>query len=69
VLVAFIFLPLLPDQKAEAQARKATWPSRPAYGVLTVALMGSSLLYAIVVSVLAMLPATMCLKLVGGDGC
>ena len=32
-------LVLLPDQKAEAQRRKRTWPQRPRYAVLTLVLM------------------------------
>ena len=68
-LGAFAFLPLLPDQKAEAQRRKRTWPQRPRYAVLTLVLIGSALAYALSVNLLSMFEGTMCLRVAGGSGC
>jgi hypothetical protein len=62
-------LVLLPDQKAEAQRRKRTWPQRPRYAVLTLVLIGSALAYALSVNLLSMFEGTMCLRFAGGSGC
>jgi len=62
-------LPLLPDQKAQAQERKRTWEKRDAYAYASLSIVGFGLLYSVTVNSLAMFPATMCLKLAGGDGC
>ena len=69
VVVALVFLPLLPNQKAEAQSRKHAWPSHPRYAFLTAAIFLSAFVYAILVSMLTMIPSTSCLEFVGGDGC
>ena len=69
VFVALVFLPLLPNQKAEAQSRKHAWPSHPRYAFLTAAIFLGVFVYAILVSVLTMIPSTSCLEFVGGDGC
>jgi hypothetical protein len=68
-LVCLASLPLLPDQKKEAQKWKATWPSSPVYGKITVSLIAFAWFYAITISMLAMFPNTMCLEIAGGDGC
>lgn len=63
------FLPLLPDQKEEAQLRKRRWRHRDSYAIATIVCLGSALTYSLVVNTLSMMPTTMCLKIAGGDGC
>ena len=62
-------LPLLPSQKAEAQARKRTWERRDAYAYASVGLVAVGLLYSTTLNVLAIVPATSCLAIAGGPGC
>jgi len=62
-------LPLLPDQKDEAQDRKRKWAKKDAYAYVSVGLVAVGLVYSTTVNFLAMFPSTMCLKLAGGDGC
>eukprot|EP00747_Dinoflagellata_sp_TGD_P008517 gnl/TRDRNA2_/TRDRNA2_118145_c0_seq1.p1 gnl/TRDRNA2_/TRDRNA2_118145_c0~~gnl/TRDRNA2_/TRDRNA2_118145_c0_seq1.p1 ORF type:complete len:563 (+),score=56.63 gnl/TRDRNA2_/TRDRNA2_118145_c0_seq1:80-1768(+) len=68
-VLSFVFLPLLPDQKLDAQRRKSTWPHRRCYGIVTLFLVTTTWLYTVSVTVLTMFPETQCLKLVGGSGC
>ena len=68
-LLALGVLPLLPDQKSEAQERKRTWSSSPRIGYLSLGLLGSTFLYSVTLTFLAMFPATACLQIVGGEGC
>eukprot|EP00965_Chrysotila_dentata_P208015 6184463-Pleurochrysis_carterae.AAC.4 len=60
---------LLPDQKAEAQRRKQTWPHHPCYATCTLVLAGLALAYGVTVNMLSMFEQTMCLKFAGGHGC
>ena len=69
VVIALVFLPLLPDQKAEAQTRKRTWPSNPRFAYATVIMFSVAFCYTMLVSILTMIPSTMCLEFVGGEGC
>lgn len=62
-------LAFLPDQKRQAQERKRSWGKRPIYGVATIVMLVSALLYSLVVDFLSMSESTMCLKIVGGKGC
>ena len=62
-------LPLLPDQKDDAQHRKLKWGSSPAFAWFSVSLVFVGLSYSVVVNFLAMFPSTMCLKIAGGSGC
>jgi hypothetical protein len=68
-LAALGMLWFLPDQKAEAQARKQHWPKHPKYAVITVTMLSLALVYSVTVNFLAMTESTMCLRIVGGDGC
>ena len=68
-LVAFLVLPLMPSQKADAQWRKRAWPVRPVFGVVALALLGAAFLYSVSVTLLTMVPSTACLEFVGGEGC
>ena len=68
-LLAFALLPLLPDQKAQAQHRKATWPSSPLFGIFSVVLLVVAFSYSIVITLLGLSPKTQCLKIAGGEGC
>jgi len=67
--LSLLTLPLLPDQKAEAQDRKKHWDKRDTYAYASIALIGTGLVYSVTINMLAMFPSTMCLKLAGGDGC
>lgn len=64
--VVFYFLP---DQKKQAQERKANWKKRPIYGILTLVLLSMAFTYSLTVNFMAMSPETMCMKFAGGDGC
>lgn len=66
---ALIFLWLLPAQKQEAQRRKKEWTKRTEYAAITVSLLAVALMYTVAVDILTMIPATECLKIVGGEGC
>ena len=67
--LSLLTLPLLPRQKAEVQARKRDWPRRDVYAWASLSILGVGLVYSCTLNVLAIVPATMCLTLVGGDGC
>ena len=62
-------LPLLPDQKDEAQERKRKWEKRDAYAYVSMTLVAVGLVYSVTVNFLAMFPSTMCLQIAGGEGC
>ena len=62
-------LPLLPNQKDEAQERKRKWEKRDAYAYVSMGLVLAGLVYSVTVNFLAMFPSTMCLKIAGGEGC
>ena len=66
---ALCVLPLLPNQKEEAQARKKAWPHSTWYAVITLTLMGLAMCYSLLVNMLSMFESTMCLPFAGGDGC
>ena len=67
--LALAFLLLLPNQKVEAQERKATWGRSPTYAYITCGLLLVALAYSLSVNFLVMFPSTMCLKFAGGQGC
>ena len=67
--LSLLTLPLLPEQKAEAQERKRTWERRDCYAYATVVLVGAGLAYSCTFDLLAVFPATMCYRFVGGEGC
>ncbi|KAH8048245.1 hypothetical protein JL722_12650 [Aureococcus anophagefferens] len=62
-------LPLLPNQKDEAQERKRKWEKRDAYAYVSMGLVLAGLVHSVTVNFLAMFPSTMCLKIAGGEGC
>ncbi|KAL1527580.1 hypothetical protein AB1Y20_008967 [Prymnesium parvum] len=66
---SLFMLILLPSQKAEAQRRKRVWAHHNNYAVASVMLIGSALVYSLMVNMLSMFPETMCLKFAGGGGC
>ena len=66
---ALLFLPLLPDQKADTQARKASRPRHYGFALATVGLIGIALVFSLTVSMLSIIPSTSCLEIAGGDGC
>ena len=57
------------SQKAEAQARKRHWPRADGYAYASVFIVSLGLFYSVTLNVLAILPGTMCLQVVGGEGC
>jgi len=63
------FLPLLPNQKADTQARKASRPRGTPYAVASVSLIALAIAYSFTVSMLTVFPATSCLQIAGGEGC
>ena len=67
--VALALLPLLPDQKADTQVRKASRPSSISFAIGTIAILSVASLYSIVINLLTVFPATSCLEIAGGDGC
>jgi hypothetical protein len=66
---SLITLPLMPDQRMDAQARKRWWPHHTNYGIATTVIVVLAYAYALTVNVLSMFPSTMCLEWVGGQGC
>ena len=68
-LASLLTLPLLPDQKAQAQQRKAQWPSHVGFAVASVMIITLAMAYSLTVNVLSILPATMCMQWLGGAGC
>lgn len=69
VFISVLFIWFLPDQKEEAQARKATWSRHARFAYISVITIAVALCYAVTVNFLAMFPSTSCMKIVGGDGC
>jgi hypothetical protein len=61
-------MPLMPNQKADARERMATWPHHTSYAVATIVLVVVGLGYSITIDVLALTPLA-CLRIVGGEGC
>ena len=68
-LGSLLTLPLLPDQKAQAQWRKANWPSHVGFAVASVTIVAVALGYSLTVNMLSILPTTMCMEWLGGGGC
>ena len=64
-----LFIWFLPSQKAEAQLRKQTWSRHVRFAWITTIGLAFALCYATTMNFLTMFPSTMCLKIVGGDGC
>ena len=69
MLTAFVFLPLLPDQKADTAARLATRPHARRYAVYTAVIIVVGLGFAITCEILSIFPTTSCLRIAGGQGC
>lgn len=68
-VLTFLLLPLIPNQKSEAQARKKEWPYRLRYAVIATVVLSGTFLYSVTLTILTVIPQTMCLKIVGGPGC
>ena len=62
-------LPLLPNQKGEAQKRKRDWPENDGYMYFTICLLVVCLIYSLTVNFLSLNESTMCLRIAGGEGC
>jgi len=67
--VALGFLPLLPNQKEDAQFRKATWTRGHGYAIFNIIFIMSAFLYSVCVNFLGLFPETRCLQFAGGQGC
>jgi len=63
-----VFVPFQPRSKEEARLWNKQWQSRTT-GIVGVALGIGTFLYALVVSILDIIPATACHKFLGGSGC
>ena len=67
--LSLLTLPLLPRQKAQVQQWKRDWPRRDIYAWASLTILVVGLVYSCALNVLAVLPATMCMQVVGGEGC
>ena len=67
--LSLLTLPLLPRQKAQVQQWKRDWPRRDIYAWASLTILVVGLVYSCALNVLAVLPSTMCLEIVGGEGC
>ena len=65
---SLLTMPLMPNQKADARQRMATWPHRTSYAVMTLVLIFLGLTYSLSVNLLALTPLA-CLPIAGGQGC
>ena len=65
---SLLTLPLMPDQKADAQRRMREWPHATCYAVCTLLLVGLSMGYSLTINFLSLTPLA-CLPFVGGEGC
>ncbi|CAH0485841.1 unnamed protein product [Peronospora farinosa] len=65
-LLALIFLPLLPRQKAEAQALKKSGGSSRRMGMFTIAYLSFALIWAILTNLLGIFETTRCWVITGG---
>ena len=68
-LSAMFFLPLMPNQKADAQHRIATRKRRVAHAVIILLILTCGIIYAVTIDMLSIIPATSCLQIAGGQGC
>jgi len=68
-LMALVFLPLLPGNKADARTRKLEWSRRGCYAYITVTMLSLAFVYALLVDFISLNPELSCLQLVGGKGC
>jgi len=68
-LASLILLPLLPNQKQEAQRRKHDWQSSRTYAYVTLTLLAFAFIYALLVDFISMIPSMRCMRFVGGQGC
>jgi hypothetical protein len=68
-LASLILLPLLPNQKQEAQQRKREWHSSRAYAYSTMLLLSFAFVYSLLVDFISMVPSLRCMRFVGGQGC
>ena len=67
--LSLAFLPLIPNQKEEAQKRKQNWSNRTIYAYISVLLVLFAFFYAVIINLLTMFPETLCYRIVGGNGC
>merc|ERR1711879_97765 len=66
---SLLYLCFLPKQKEDAQEPKRTWTRRTVYGVVIMTLLGLAFCYSLTINLLSIFPSTMCMKIVGGNGC
>jgi hypothetical protein len=68
-LLSLAFLPLLPPQKKETQALKATGGTSKFMGGFTVVYVVFAMIWSVMTNLMSMFPSTSCLKIAGGPGC
>jgi len=68
-LASLLLLPLLPQQKADAQKRKSEWGGCDLYAYATASLLTLALVYCLFVDFISLSPSLSCLRFVGGSGC
>ncbi|OWZ23326.1 Folate-Biopterin Transporter [Phytophthora megakarya] len=69
MIVSWVFLLLLPRQKRETQELLHTGGSNKWLGGITVFYLSFSLVWAVMVNIMAIFDSTSCLVIAGGDGC
>ncbi|KAG1701489.1 hypothetical protein DVH05_010790 [Phytophthora capsici] len=69
MVVSWVFLLLLPKQKKETQELLRTGGTNKLLGGLTIFYLSFSLVWAVMVNIMAIFDSTSCLVIAGGDGC
>jgi hypothetical protein len=69
MVVSWVFLLLLPKQKRETQELLRTGGSNKLLGGLTILYLSFSLVWSVMVNIMAIFDSTSCLVIAGGDGC
>uniref|UniRef100_K3W649 Uncharacterized protein n=1 Tax=Globisporangium ultimum (strain ATCC 200006 / CBS 805.95 / DAOM BR144) TaxID=431595 RepID=K3W649_GLOUD len=68
-IASWLFLPLLPKQKAATQELKRTGGSSKLFGGLTVLYILFALVWSVMTNLMGIFESTSCLVIAGGDGC
>ncbi|EGZ23971.1 hypothetical protein PHYSODRAFT_256612 [Phytophthora sojae] len=69
MVVSWVFLLLLPKQKRETQELLRTGGSNKLLGGVTIFYLSFSLVWSVMVNIMAIFDSTSCLVIAGGDGC
>ncbi|KAF1330475.1 Folate-biopterin transporter, partial [Globisporangium splendens] len=68
-VASWLFLPLLPKQKAQTQELKRTGGTSKLFGGLTVFYISFALVWSVMTNLMGIFSSTSCLVIAGGDGC